>query len=56
MRVQRTIQSPEHDVRKQGANTSRLVSTTRDYDAISGMARVIAIPVWVRPSTAPSNS
>ncbi|MBW2272564.1 MAG: molybdopterin-dependent oxidoreductase [Deltaproteobacteria bacterium] len=38
------------DVRKSGSNTSRLVATDRDYDAITGMARQTAIPVAVRPA------
>lgn len=38
------------DVRKDGSNTSRLISPERDYDPVSGMARMTAIPVAVRPA------
>jgi len=40
------------DVRKDGSNTSRLMSPERDYDPVSGMARMTAIPVAVRPAPA----
>jgi anaerobic selenocysteine-containing dehydrogenase len=40
------------DVRKNGANTSRLMSPERDYDPVSGMARMTAIPVAIRPALA----
>ncbi len=36
------------DVRKQGANTSRLIAVDRDYDPLSGMARMSAVRVGVR--------
>ncbi len=38
------------DVRKDGSNTSRLISPERDYDPVSGMARMTAITVAVRPA------
>jgi anaerobic selenocysteine-containing dehydrogenase len=38
------------DARSQGSNTSQLVATDRDYDAITGMARQTAIPVAIRPA------
>ena len=40
------------DVRKGGANTSRLMSPERDFDPVSGMARMTAIPVAVRRASA----
>lgn len=39
------------DVRRIGSTTNRLVSTERDFEPISGMARQSAIPVNVRPLT-----
>jgi anaerobic selenocysteine-containing dehydrogenase len=41
---------PERDgaLRRIGSNTGRLVSTERDFEAVSGMARQSAIPVRVR--------
>jgi anaerobic selenocysteine-containing dehydrogenase len=38
----------EGDVRKEGANTARLIAVDRDYDPISGMARMTAVRVAVR--------
>jgi len=38
----------EVDVREAGSTTARLVPTDRDYDPITGMARMTAIPVRVR--------
>ncbi len=45
---------PELDgaLRRIGSNTARLVSTARDFEPISGMARQSAIPVTVRRLTA----
>jgi hypothetical protein len=42
--------TPDHDhrVREIGSNTNRLISTDRDYDPITGMARQTAIPVNLR--------
>jgi anaerobic selenocysteine-containing dehydrogenase len=44
---------PELDgaLRRIGSNTGRLVSTARDFEPVSGMARQSAIPVTVRPLT-----
>ena len=44
------------DVREAGSPTSRLVPTDRDYDPITGMARMTAIPVRVRRVAAPPRS
>lgn len=38
----------DHLVREIGSNTNRLISTDRDYDPITGMARQTAIPVKLR--------
>jgi anaerobic selenocysteine-containing dehydrogenase len=37
------------DVREFGVNTNRLIKTDKDFDSITGMARMSAIPVAVRP-------
>lgn len=48
--------TPEHDgrVREIGANTNRLISTDHDYDPISGIPRMNALPVNVRPAPVPA--
>jgi anaerobic selenocysteine-containing dehydrogenase len=48
--------TPEHDgrVREIGANTNRLVSTDHDFDPISGIPRMNALPVNVRPVPTPA--
>jgi anaerobic selenocysteine-containing dehydrogenase len=37
------------DVREFGVNTNRLIKTDKDFEPITGMARMTAIPVAVRP-------
>ena len=41
--------SPDPGEPKSGANTARLLSADRDWDPITGMARMTAVPVSVRP-------
>ncbi len=48
--------APEHDhaLRELGSNTGRLVPVDREYDPYSGMPRMSAIQVAVRPAEAPA--
>jgi hypothetical protein len=36
------------DVRKEGGNTARLLDTEGEFDRLSGMVRMTAVPVAVR--------
>jgi anaerobic selenocysteine-containing dehydrogenase len=42
------VPARDGELRRIGSNTGRLVSTERDFEAVSGMARQSAIPVRVR--------
>jgi anaerobic selenocysteine-containing dehydrogenase len=47
--------APEHDhaLRELGSNTGRLIPVDREYDPYSGLPRMSAIPVDVRPAREP---